>query len=118
MKIVISIERYDQGIAPLLSQSRPNEGDLVYMDRFKKLFKIDFVEHEDPFYQVADLPVFKLKCSVFEYSHEDFDTGISEIDSTQTAEDISTLNFQIGLENGFRNQLQIVFWGLRNGFWS
>ena len=84
--------------ANLIESSRPNEGDLVYMDRFKKLFKIDFVEDEDPFYQVSDLPVFKLKCSVFEYSHEEFDTGISEIDQAQTIEDVSTLNFQIGLE--------------------
>ena len=64
----------------------------------QKLFKIDFVEDEDPFYQVDDLPVFKIKCSGFEYSQDEFDTGISEIDQAQTLEDVSTLNFQIGLE--------------------
>ena len=98
---VVSRRRFEMLVrenANLIESSRPNEGDLVYMDRFKKLFKIDFVEDEDPFYQVSDLPVFKLKCSVFEYSHEEFDTGISEIDQAQTIEDVSTLNFQIGLE--------------------
>ena len=98
---VVSRRRFEMLVresANLIESSRPNEGDLVYMDRFKKLFKIDFVEDEDPFYQVADLPVFKLKCSVFEYSHEEFDTGITEIDQAQTIEDVSTLNFQIGLE--------------------
>jgi len=98
---VVSKRRFDMLVresANLIESSRPNEGDLVYMDRFKKLFKIDFVEHEDPFYQINDLPVFKLKCSVFEYSQEDFDTGIAEIDKVETINDISTLNFQIGLE--------------------
>tara|TARA_A100001011_G_C14234179_1_gene810224 strand:- start:138 stop:1094 length:957 start_codon:yes stop_codon:yes gene_type:complete len=98
---VVSRRRFEMLVrenANLIESSRPNEGDLVYMDRFKKLFKIDFVEDEDPFYQVSDLPVFKLKCSVFEYSHEEFDTGITEIDQAQTIEDVSTLNFQIGLE--------------------
>ena len=98
---VVSRRRFEMLVrenANLIESSRPNEGDLVYMDRFKKLFKIDFVEDEDPFYQISDLPVFKLKCSVFEYSHEEFDTGITEIDQAQTIEDVSTLNFQIGLE--------------------
>jgi hypothetical protein len=39
------------------------------------MFEIKFVEHEDPFYQVGKLFVFKLQCELFEYSGEDFDTG-------------------------------------------
>ena len=39
------------------------------------IFEIKFVEHEDPFYQVGKLFVFKLQCELFEYSGEDFDTG-------------------------------------------
>jgi hypothetical protein len=39
------------------------------------MFEIKFVEHENPFYQVGKLFVFKLQCELFEYSGEDFDTG-------------------------------------------
>ena len=44
------------------------------------MFEIKFVEHEDPFYQVGKLFVFKLRAELFEYSQEDFDTGIGDID--------------------------------------
>jgi hypothetical protein len=39
------------------------------------MFEIKFVEHENPFYQVGKLFVFKLQCELFEYSGEDFDVG-------------------------------------------
>ena len=44
------------------------------------MFEIKFVEHENPFYQVGKLFVFKLQCELFEYSGEDFDTDIGNID--------------------------------------
>ena len=54
---------------------RPNEGDLIYFPMSGSMFEIKFVEHENPFYQVGKLFVFKLQCELFEYSGEDFDTG-------------------------------------------
>ena len=98
---VVSRRRFEMLVresANLIESSRPNEGDLVYLDRFKKFFQIDFVEHEDPFYQVHDLPVYKLKCSVYEYSHEEFDTGIQEIDKVETDEGLSLFTLQFALE--------------------
>ena len=47
------------------------------------VFEIKFVEHEDPFYQVGKLFVFKLRCELFEYSGEDFDTDIAQIDQIE-----------------------------------
>jgi len=41
------------------------------------------VEHEQPFYQLANLPTFKMRCQLFEYSDEDLDTDISSIDSIE-----------------------------------
>lgn len=58
---------------------RPVEGDLIYIPLTKKMFQIQHVEHEQPFYQIENLPVFKLRCTLFEYTGEDFDTGIDEI---------------------------------------
>ena len=59
---------------------RPMAGDLVYLPWSKTYFEITFVEHEKPFYQVMDLPVYKLSCSLFELNAEVFNTGIKEID--------------------------------------
>ena len=62
---------------------RPAEGDLIYLAMTNKLFQIMHVEHEQPFYQLSNLPVFKLRCELFEYSEEDFDTGIQGIDKVE-----------------------------------
>jgi hypothetical protein len=63
---------------------RPNEGDLIYLPMSQSFFEISFVEHEQPFYQLNNLPVYKLQCRLFEYNSEDFRTGIDEIDQIET----------------------------------
>jgi hypothetical protein len=62
---------------------RPNEGDLIYLPLSNSLFEISFVEHEQPFYQLKNLPTYKLQCRLFEYNDEDFRTGIEEIDEVE-----------------------------------
>ena len=79
---------------------RPVEGDVIYMPTFKKFWQVDFVEDEDPMYQINDLPIFKLKCSVWEYSHELVDTGITEIDEKLENVSQDLLLNQITLEAG------------------
>jgi len=83
----------------LVVSSRPNEGDLVYWPKGSKLFEITFVDHDDPFYQVHNLPTYKLKCKTFEYGSEDLDTGIAEIDAIETDNSLDQLSHQMTLEN-------------------
>jgi hypothetical protein len=66
-----------------VSGDRPREGDILYLPMSNSLFEITFVEHEQPFYQLKNLPVYKLQCSKYEYNEEDFETGVPEIDATQ-----------------------------------
>jgi hypothetical protein len=54
---------------------RPREGDLIYLPLSKSIFQIQKVETETPFYQLKNLPIFKMRASLFEYNDEDFDTG-------------------------------------------
>ena len=82
-----------------LVAERPQEGDLVYFPTTKAFFEIQFVEHEQPFYQQSALPVYKLSCTKFEYSSERIDTGIAEIDATEDALSTDTMAFQFSLEN-------------------
>ena len=82
-----------------LVAERPQEGDLVYFPTTNAFFEIQFVEHEQPFYQQSALPVYKLSCTKFEYSSERIDTGIVEIDSTEDSLSTDTMNFQFSLEN-------------------
>jgi|TARA_R110000823_G_scaffold105832_4_gene224267 hypothetical protein len=59
---------------------KPKEGDIIFLPMSNSFFEITFVEHEQPFYQLSNLPVYKLTCSLFEYSEEQFDTGLNVID--------------------------------------
>ena len=82
-----------------LVADRPQEGDLVYFPTTKAFFEIQFVEHEQPFYQQSALPVYKLSCTRFEYSSERIDTGIVAIDNVEDQLSTDTMNFQFTLEN-------------------
>ena len=100
---VVSKRRFEQLISldqNLIVSSRPNEGDLIYFPKAKKLFEIGFVDHDDPFYQLNNLPVFKMRCRTFEYSSEEMDTGITEIDAIETSESLDALAYQFVLEEG------------------
>ena len=76
-----TVKRYDNEI----SSVRPFEGDLLYIPFSQKLFEITHVEHEQPFYQLQNLPTYKLRCELFEYSSEEFETNVTEIDNVETA---------------------------------
>ena len=66
-----------------LSSLRPLEGDLIYLPLAKSFFEIKFVEHEQPFYQLSNLVVYKLQCEIFEYSNEVVNTGDNSVDDLQ-----------------------------------
>ena len=88
LTVTISKERFEDFISPFLEAdddyelaTRPREGDVIFFPLGQRLFEVKFVEHEDPFYQLGKNYVYKLKCELFEYEDEVFDTDIEEIDS-------------------------------------
>lgn len=83
---VVSRRRWSAAVKQMdaeVTAVRPLEGDLIYLPMTKKLFQITMVEHEQPFYQLQNLPVFKLRCTLFEYNDEDLDTGVTDIDKIE-----------------------------------
>lgn len=62
---------------------RPREGDLIYIPMTKGLFEIRYVEDKKPFFQVKNVPTFKLTCENFEYGNQEINTGIDEVDKLQ-----------------------------------
>jgi len=67
----------DQGVA------RPAEGDLLYFPLNGKIFEVKFVEHEAIFYQMGSLQTYDLTLELWEYSHEELNTGIPDIDAIE-----------------------------------
>jgi len=74
-----TVDKYDNDI----TGDRPREGDLIFSRLTNKLFEITHVEHEQPFYQLNNLPVFKLRAQLFEYNDENLDTGVTAIDKIE-----------------------------------
>ena len=81
----------------IMLPNRPAEGDLLYFPLTKGLFEIKFVEHQDPFYQLRKLYVYRLQVELFQYASERIETGNAEIDvfqalKTQDVNDTSSYN--------------------------
>jgi hypothetical protein len=95
-----TVKRYDNEITGI----RPREGDLIYLALSNSLFEIMKVEHEQPFYQLSNLPVYKLQCELFEYNDEQLDTNIEAIDEIEklgyvinlTLQDSDATDFVVG----------------------
>ena len=62
-------------------------------------FEIQFVQDQEPFFQLGQLPVYKLVCTRWEYSSEQIDTGVSDIDSVEDQYSLDQLTHQFTLEN-------------------
>lgn len=91
--LVVARRRWDQFIGRYgvtTVPNRPNEGDLVWFPLTNSLFEIKFVQHQDPFYQLGKLYVYKLQVELFQYSSERIDTGIKEIDAFESLKTFST----------------------------
>ena len=66
-------------------KGRPNEGDIIYFPLMNSFFEIQFVEDQEPFFQLGNLPVYKLRVTRWEYSNEGLDTGVHGIDDKDEA---------------------------------
>jgi hypothetical protein len=82
-QITIARKRWEQLVSrhgETIIPSRPAEGDLIYFPLTRGLFEIKFVDHQNPFYQLGRLYIYKLKVELFQYASERIDTGLEEID--------------------------------------
>ena len=75
---------------------RPREGDLIHLPLSGSTFEITKVEDENPFYQIGQLPTFRLRCELFEYTNADFETGVPEIDDI---EDFAAYQWQLTMDS-------------------
>ena len=77
---------------------RPQEGDVIYHPVLDKMFQINFVDHDEPFYQLDNNPVYKMRCRLYDYSSEIIDTGISDIDAIESEQTQDALIYQFTME--------------------
>jgi len=96
MDLIVSRKRFEETVGIYESTTRPKEGDLIYFPLSKTLFEINFVEHENPFYQLGKLFTYRLSCEVFTYSQEEIDTGYTDIDTVEDEIKKFAIEFDLG----------------------
>jgi|LWDU01.1.fsa_nt_gi hypothetical protein len=96
-KFQVSASRWEDLISSnrnLISNTRPNEGDLIFFKQLNKLYEITFCEDEN-FQRLGlagtQVPAYTLTCKVFEYSSETLDTGIEDIDIIETRHSVDLM---------------------------
>jgi len=101
-QVVFSIAQrtFNQEVAIITDQVRPNEGDLIYFPLNRKCFQIKYVNKYEMFYQFGALQTWELTCELFEYSNEQFNTGIPEIDIIQQKFSTNILDYALMDEEG------------------
>ena len=98
---MVSKRRFEEAVdskTALIKEGRPNEGDILYMPLMNSFFEIKFVQDQEPFFQLSNLPVYKLVCTRWEYSSERLDTGVTDIDSAEDQYSLDQLAHQVSLE--------------------
>lgn len=83
----------------IVNYIRPREGDIVYDPMTKFVMEIKFIDHDSEFYQIGKNYLYVLSCEAFQYGHEDFATGIPEIDLINDL-NADLLDFQLLQEDG------------------
>lgn len=95
---VLSRRTFEKYI-PSTIATRPREGDLIFVPLLGKIFEIKFVEEELMFFALGKRSpyIYELRCEVFRYSQEDFETGDKEIDDI---EHLIAYTVELSLGNG------------------
>lgn len=95
---IVARKRWKEMVGDRLATNnfRPREGDLIFLPLTKSIFQVERVETETPFYQLSQLPTFRMTCELFEYNDEDFDTNIADIDVVERE---SSFQYQLRLDS-------------------
>ena len=101
--LIISKKRFNKEIVEKYEGiTRPREGDLIYFPLSKGLFEINFVEHENPFYQLGKLYTYALTCELTTIDNDEFNTGETDVDviTTETRENVYQFTLSTQVTNG------------------
>lgn len=95
---VVSRKAFEKYV-PSTIATRPREGDLIYVPLMRKLFELKFVEEELNFFSIGKRNpyMYELRCELFRFSDENFETGVEEIDDVNVQ---ASYTIELSLGNG------------------
>lgn len=99
LRVAITRRRWDELVKNVdpAQPIRPFEGDLIYFPLIDGLFEVRYTNTDSPFYQLSNLPVYKLTLELYEFSsvNTKIDTGIEAVDAMMV---IGTNGQVVGIE--------------------
>jgi len=95
----VAMRRFAEDISFYNEEIRPKEGDLLYFPLNGKIFEVMFVDNKPIFYQMGALQMYDLRCELFEYSNEVFNTGVEEVDAVLLKYKTTANNTIAGVES-------------------
>ena len=110
VSLLVARKRFEKEFADLGFLS-PREGDLLYFPISGGIFEIDYVERENPFYQLNKISTYKITCSLFRFSGEDFQTGWNAIDGVTSDHTQQYTTLVLGAGSGNYNEGETVIQG-------
>lgn len=114
------VGRYGKTVLP----NRPAEGDLMYFPMTGGLFEILNVVHDQPFYQLGQLYVYKITVETFRYASESLETGVANIDdfvglkSTDITVNPNLEEAKLGDNEIFQEEKKDFVWSSQSPFGS
>ena len=96
----VAIRTFDTEVGQWTSQTRPSEGDAIYIPMVDAVYQVRFVEPHTVFYQMGKLQTYDLICELLEYNNQIFNTGLDEIDLKYNAFTTDSNQYYLLDENG------------------
>lgn len=100
LELSISSRVFSEEVGVAEDLFRPREGDLIWFPLAGRMFKISYVSDRPVFYQLGTIAFVDLRCQMFEYANERFNTGITEIDDIAVDYSMSVDQDTLLLEDG------------------
>ena len=108
---VVSRRAFEKYVPTTIAR-RPREGDLIFVPLLNKIFEIKFVEEELMFFSLGKRApyMYELRCEVFRFSNEDFETGEEQVDDLEHSA-AYTVSFTVNNGSGNYYQDEVVYQG-------
>lgn len=86
LTLMVSVDRWNAEVQTIEDAmwvgDRPQEGDLIYDTITKRILEVKFVDQDSQWYQLGKMAyAYVMKCEFFQFGHEEFATGIQDIDA-------------------------------------
>lgn len=85
MTLQMSIRSFEEFIKPTTQAARPLEGDCIYIPMLEVVYQIKYINASAIMYTLGKLQSYEITCELLDYTNEQFNTGIAEIDTKYPA---------------------------------